>query len=61
MGKKFFSTWVPVTPGGSFLMNLEADTEDEAWDNLLDDAAYMPYEGKEEFIERGYSVEELKP
>ncbi len=61
MGKKFYTTWVPVTPGGSVLMHLEADTEGEAWDNLLDDAAYMPYEDREEFIERGYSVVELKP
>lgn len=37
---------------------LEADTEDGAWANLLEDAAHMPYKTKEHFIKRGYTVEE---
>ena len=52
-------SWVPVTPGGSVLMHIEADTEDEAWSNLLQDAAHMPYKDKEGFIERGYTVEDF--
>lgn len=47
---------VPVTPGGTVLFELEADTEDKAWSNLLEDAAHMPYKGKKGFIERGYEV-----
>ena len=51
-------SWYPITPAGSLCAHLEADTEKEAWDNLLIDAAHMPYIGKEGFIERGYTVEE---
>jgi len=56
MSSKFY----PVTPGGTLVDWLEADTEEEAWNKLLVDAAHMPYEGKEGFIERGYTVEEIK-
>ena len=60
-------TWfVPVTPGGSPMvwgaaarsgkMNA-ATTEDQAWENLMEDAAHMPYQNKAAFIERGYTVE----
>jgi hypothetical protein len=51
--------YVPFTPGGSCLMHLEAATEDEAWQNLLEDASHMPYQGKQGFYERGYRVERL--
>ena len=51
-------TYVPFTPGGSMLSHLESDTEQGAWDNLLKDAAHMPYDGKQGFIDRGYTVEE---
>ena len=53
-------SWVPVTPAGTIIMHLESDTEDEAWARLLEDAAHMPYDGKEGFIQRGYTVEEFK-
>lgn len=49
--------WVPVTPGGTVCDWLMAKTEDEAWANLLRDAAHMPYKTKENFIARGYTVE----
>jgi hypothetical protein len=52
-------TYVPVTPGGTVLMHLESKTEDEAWRKLLKDAAHMPYKTKENFIKRGYAVDEL--
>jgi hypothetical protein len=52
--------WVPFTPGGSCLAHLEASTEDQAWANLLIDAAHMPYGDKQGFIRRGYTVECLK-
>ena len=49
-------TYVPVTPGGTACMWLESTTEDEAWAKLLKDAAHMPYDGKQGFIDRGYEV-----
>jgi len=52
------TTWIPETPAGSLLSHLEADTEDQAWANLLEDASHMPYDGKEGFKQRGYKVEE---
>lgn len=52
--------FVPVTPAGSVLAHLEADTEEQAWDNLLRDAAHMPYDGKAGFNARGYTVEEIE-
>jgi hypothetical protein len=48
--------FVPETPGGSVLMNLAANTEDQAWKNLMRDAAHMPYKTKEGFVNRGYKV-----
>ena len=50
-------SWVPVTPGGSVCMHLESGTEEAAWTALLRDAAHMPYVGKQDFINRGYTVE----
>lgn len=50
-------TYVPVTPGGTPCTWLASDTEEEAWQQLLQDAAHMPYGNKEGFIERGYTVE----
>lgn len=51
-------TYVPCTPAGTPLVHLAADTEQEAIDNLLEDAAHMPYAGWEGFKERGYTIEE---
>lgn len=52
------STWIPVTPGGSVLIHLEAKTEEKAWKKLMKEAAHMPYPNKQAFIDRGYTVEE---
>ena len=52
-------SYIPVTPAGSMCAHLESDTENEAWDKLLEDASHMPYDGKQGFIERGYTVEEF--
>lgn len=52
------STWIPFTPAGTACMHLESDTEDEAWEALMKDAAHMPYPDKQAFIDRGYTVEE---
>lgn len=50
--------YYPVTPGGSILVHLESNTEDEAWEKLLTEASHMPYDGREGFEARGYTVEE---
>lgn len=52
-------TYVPVTPAGTIVINLERPTEDEAWAALLKDAAHMPYPDKAAFIARGYTVTTL--
>lgn len=48
--------YVPITPGGTPLIHLAADTNEEAWSALMEDAVGMPYESKEEFETRGYTV-----
>lgn len=48
--------WFPVTPGGTVVTWLPADTESGAWARLLEDAAHMPYKGREGFEARGYHV-----
>ena len=48
--------YMPVTPAGTLLTWLIADTEQGAWDNLLEDAAHMPYKTQENFVIRGYTV-----
>ena len=50
--------YVPITPGDTPCIWLASETEDEAWNKLLEDAAHMPYDGKQGFIARGYTVEE---
>ncbi len=52
-------TYIPVTPAGTMVPHLERNTEDEAWEALLEEASHMPYAGKQGFIERGYTVEEV--
>lgn len=37
-------------------MHLSACSEDLAWENLLEDAKFMPYNSREEFEARGYEV-----
>jgi hypothetical protein len=51
-----FLKWFPVTPGGTLVTWLPADTAEEAWAKLLEDAKHMPYKGKQGFKDRGYSV-----
>lgn len=58
--------FVPVTPAGSILMNLAASTEQEAIDNLLVEAAHMPYDGWDSpdgfgFKQRGYEICKTRP
>jgi len=53
-------SWCAFTPAGTMLAHLEAETEKEVWDRLLIDAAHMPYDGKQGFIERGYTVEDME-
>lgn len=48
--------FIPVTPAGTACMWLAAETEKQAWANLLKDAAHMPYAGVAGFRERGYTV-----
>lgn len=58
--KKRKSTFIPVTPAGTPCDWLASSTEEEAWKKLLKDAAHMPYKTKENFIKRGYTVEEYE-
>lgn len=51
--------YVPVTPGGAVCIWLKAKTEEQAWKNLLNDAAHMPYKTVAGFKQRGYTVEKL--
>jgi hypothetical protein len=48
--------WYPMTPAGTVIRWLPRNTEDEAWEALLEDAAHMPYKGREGFEARGYRV-----
>ncbi len=59
MDNKSNNVFMPITPGGTICVWLESKTEIEAWDKLLKDVAHMPYKTKQEFIERGYTVEEF--
>jgi len=50
--------YVPVTPGGTMLLELEAKTKKKAWKNLLKGATNIAYPDKKAFKQRGYTVEE---
>ncbi len=57
--------FVPVTPGGTVCMWLAADSEEEAIENLLEDASHMPYDGWDSkdgigFKQRGYTIEDYE-
>ena len=52
--------FVPITPGGTACTWLASDTEEEAWQKLLKDAAHMPYKNKVGFQNRGYTVEKME-
>lgn len=60
MSRKGQITYMPVTPGGTVCDWLEADTEEQAWENLLKEASHMPYKTKENFKLRGYTVEKVE-
>lgn len=49
--------YYPVTPAGTLLTDLGATTEEQAWENLLSQAAHMPYKGIDGFKLRGYTIE----
>lgn len=51
--------FIPITPGGTPCTWLASNTEQEAIDALLVDAAHMPYDGWEGFKKRGYTIEEV--
>ena len=48
--------FVPITPGGTVLLELASETENEAWKKLMRASAHMPYCGREQFERRGYRV-----
>lgn len=52
-------SFIPVTPAGTFVVGLAADTREEAIRRLLIDAAHMPYNGWKGFRKRGYTIEEV--
>ena len=51
--------FIPITPGGTPCIWLASDTEQEAIDALLIDAAHMPYKTWDKFKKRGYTIEEV--
>jgi hypothetical protein len=63
-------TWfVPITPAGTPVIYgagqrtgklNAASTAAQAWKNLMEDAAHMPYKDKAAFVKRGYTVEQWK-
>ncbi len=59
MGYKMSFKFIPVTPAGTVCFWLEADTEEKAWENLMEDARHMPYKDKGAFVKRGYKVDEF--
>ena len=63
------SYFAPVTPAGTVVIYgagamlgelIAAPTKSEAIQNLLKDAAHMPYKTWENFEKRGYTIQELK-
>ena len=51
-------SFIPVTPGGTLVVGLAADTYHEAKKRLMHDAAHMPYPNWKAFKKRGYVIEE---
>lgn len=52
-------SFIPQTPGGTLVVGLAADTEEEAIRRLLIDAAHMPYGTWANFQKRGYTIENV--
>lgn len=51
------SWFFPITPAGTVLATLKANTEEQAWANLLRDVGEL-YPSREELERRGYTVEQ---
>jgi len=51
------SRYVPVTPAGTPVFDIQAKTESKAWQNLLRATSHMPYGSVEALKKRGYTVE----
>lgn len=61
--------YIPVTPAGTPVFygagilsgkRLAAGSKEKAIENLLKDAAYMPYKTWENFQKRGYTIAEME-
>lgn len=52
--------YVPITPGGTVCFWLTSNTQEEAWNKLLQDAAHIPYDSIAEMRQRGYRVEVVR-
>ena len=53
------SSFIPVTPAGTMVIELESTTKEEAWTKLEEALSHMPYISREEIEDRGYTVIEL--
>lgn len=51
-------SFIPVTPAGTLLVGLAADSEAQARERLIRDARHMSYRSWAEFLQRGYTVVE---
>ena len=56
-GQTKVGKWVPFTRGGSMLDYLEADTEEQAWANLVRDNPHGMRMGKQALQEWGFEVD----
>lgn len=52
-------SFIPVTPAGTLVVGLAAETREEAISRLLFDASHMPYRNWKAFQRRGYTIEEV--
>lgn len=52
-------SYVPITPAGSVMMDLERNTEEAAWRALEQAAAHMPYKDRAALVKRGYTIGEV--
>jgi len=51
--------WVPVTPGGTIVVDCAASTKEAAIEKLLKVTAHMPYGEWKYYKARGYTIEEV--
>lgn len=53
-------SWIPATPAGTPLFDLESETKEEAIKKLVEATAHMPYNKDWATLQlRGYTVEEF--